>query len=440
MFPYLHQLGLEWGWADPKQHFSNYAGFIGVRKNYQYGIPGTAANTLGTLGTNAATLGSVIDPNSGLLRAIVSVVQRLRGQPDLPFWQEPESAAAVLHSRPADHAEARLRRLSVSALHLRRQHAGKCAPYPVIGPNGTDQHRAAELCVQLVDSAVSRPAQYLLRSFRSPTSCRVRFWLTSSSTARISGRRRCCRRAYFTGRLSSSRRTCRRKAFSPLRTAAIAPPVKSIPTTQVGSKNTFQAGVIYDVRAALWRPLRLYVVHGVHRSGVYRDLRHHPSQSAVAASRTPTRGCCPTIIPAPSKAWKKISSRNRSAQQLRLSTGCGYLSSYFPKGVRFPYEHDVPTVGQQTYGLYVQDTVEMSVKWKTEVGLRLRRLQLPDSDRAGQSGHHLGRRPSAPARTPFRSVVRPDRADTIRVGFGHTLSVPLPSQLGANVSRVRSHV
>src|SRR5579863_1891470 len=63
MFPYLHQLGLEWGWADPKQRLSNYAGFIGIRKNYQYGIPGTAANTLGTLGTNAATLGSVIDPN-----------------------------------------------------------------------------------------------------------------------------------------------------------------------------------------------------------------------------------------------------------------------------------------------------------------------------------------------------------------------------------------
>ena len=54
---------MEWGWADPKQRFSNYAGFIGIRQAYQYGIPGTAANTLGTLGTNAATLGSLIDPN-----------------------------------------------------------------------------------------------------------------------------------------------------------------------------------------------------------------------------------------------------------------------------------------------------------------------------------------------------------------------------------------
>ena len=56
-----------WAWSGagptPNQRLSNYAGFIGVRRNYQYGIPGTAANTLGTLGTNAATLGSTIDPN-----------------------------------------------------------------------------------------------------------------------------------------------------------------------------------------------------------------------------------------------------------------------------------------------------------------------------------------------------------------------------------------
>ncbi len=47
----------------PAQRLSNYAGFIGIRRAFQYGMPGTAANTLGTLGTNAATLGSTIDPN-----------------------------------------------------------------------------------------------------------------------------------------------------------------------------------------------------------------------------------------------------------------------------------------------------------------------------------------------------------------------------------------
>src|SRR5579862_3488475 len=63
VFPYLHQLGLEWGWADPKQRLSNYACFIGLRRNFQYSTPGRHAATLRTLGTNAAKLGSVIDPN-----------------------------------------------------------------------------------------------------------------------------------------------------------------------------------------------------------------------------------------------------------------------------------------------------------------------------------------------------------------------------------------
>ena len=31
LFPYLHQVGLEWGWANPSQRLSNYAGFIGIR-------------------------------------------------------------------------------------------------------------------------------------------------------------------------------------------------------------------------------------------------------------------------------------------------------------------------------------------------------------------------------------------------------------------------
>ena len=52
-------------------------------------------------------------------------------------------------------------------------------------------------------------------------------------------------------------------------------------------------------------------------------------------------------------------------------TGCGYLSSWFPGGVRFPFEEDVATVAQQQYGAYLQDTIEMSDRWKAEAGVRL---------------------------------------------------------------------
>ena len=99
MFPYLHQLGLEWGWADPSQRLSNYAGFIGHPQCVPVRHSGTAANTLGTLGTNAATLGSTIDPEPGLLRAAVSFVQRLRRQPDLPVRDRTTSSGSSSSSR-----------------------------------------------------------------------------------------------------------------------------------------------------------------------------------------------------------------------------------------------------------------------------------------------------------------------------------------------------
>ncbi len=111
------------------------------------------------------------------------------------------------------------------------------------------------------------------------------------------------------------------------------------------------------------------------------------------------------------------------------------MSSWFPGGVRFPFEEDVETVTQQQYGTYLQDTIEMSDRWKAEAGLRLDgyNFQIPT-----QTG--------APASIPAAEHQRlyephldgsylPDPRDTIRLGFGHTLSMPLPSLIGADVSQ-----
>ena len=98
-FPTCISSGLEWGWADPSQRLSNYAGFIGIRRAFQYGIPGTAANTLGTLGTNAATLGSTIDPNLVYYSPSVSEVERLRRQPDLPLRAATRASGCSSSSR-----------------------------------------------------------------------------------------------------------------------------------------------------------------------------------------------------------------------------------------------------------------------------------------------------------------------------------------------------
>ena len=120
-------------------------------------------------------------------------------------------------------------------------------------------------------------------------------------------------------------------------------------------------------------------------------------------------------------------------RQLNVQSGCGYLSSYFPNGVRFPYEHDVPTVTQQTYGLYAQDTIDMSDRWKAEAGLRLDgyNFQIPQQAGApptiGAVAHQRLYEPHLDA------SYLPDARDTIRIGFGHTLAAPLPSQLGNDV-------
>ncbi len=184
LFPYLHQLGLEWGWADPSQRLSNYAGFIGIRKAYQYGIPGTAANTLGTLGTNAATLGSTIDPN--LVYYAPSFLKSNDFVDNLiyRFGRNREPAAAVLHPGPVDHADARLRRFSVSAVHLGRHDVGQMR---ALSGHRLQRHPGqlpdAELRLRLADPALSRPAQHLRLRLVSPTRSRARSSRISSSTA-----------------------------------------------------------------------------------------------------------------------------------------------------------------------------------------------------------------------------------------------------------------
>ncbi|MBV8117508.1 MAG: TonB-dependent receptor, partial [Candidatus Eremiobacteraeota bacterium] len=115
-------------------------------------------------------------------------------------------------------------------------------------------------------------------------------------------------------------------------------------------------------------------------------------------------------------------------------TNCGYLSSYFPNGLRFPYEHDVPTVGQQTYGLYLQDTVDMSTKWKTELGLRYEGYNFQIPFDPGQPPSISAVAHQRQLEPHFDLSYSPDPRDTLRLGFGHTLAIPLPSQLGANVS------
>ncbi len=431
-FPYLHQLGLEWGWATPNQRLSNYAGFIGIRQAFQYGINGTAANTLGTLGTNAATLGSTIDPNlvyyspqflssNDFIDNLIYRFGKNNGQ-RLQFFIQDQSIKQTLDYGGFQF----LPYISGGTT------AGRCAPYPVIGPNGpvnsAQQQYACDALIPLfpgqpntyafVSQADSRSSPFLAykaeysANLGSSSLLTTRFWRTFSGQSQ-----------------DMPAQGIFAQPFGGTRTAG-----QIDGTTQIGSKNVLKYGTIYD-----W-----VVPYGNRYDFTSYTAFTTPPFVLTYAITHPNQP-----LPLPYTYTGLLPNNNPSAQagleqdffspavcaRVRAGADCGYLSSYFPGGVRFPFEEDVATVAQQQYGLYLQDTVEMSNRWKAEAGVRLDGYNFQIPTQAG-----------APASIPAAEHQRlyephldasylPDPRDTIRVGFGHTLSMPLPSLLGADVSR-----
>jgi hypothetical protein len=431
--PYLHQLGLEWGWADPSQRLSNYAGFIGIRRGFQYGIAGTAANTLGTLGTNAATLGSTIDPNlvyyaPQFLKSndfVDNLIYRFGSNENqrLQFFIQNQAITQTLDYGGFQY----LPYISGGTT------SGKCAPYPIIGPNGIPVNSAQQnyACDSLIPLFPGQPTTYAFVSQadeqQSPflaykgeydvnvspsTLLTTRYWRT------------------FTGQSQNMpAQGIFAQPYGGTRTAG-----QIDGTTQVGSKNLLKYGAIYE-----------YVVPYGNRYDFTSYTAFTTPPYIITYSIThPLQP-----LPLPYTYSGLLPNNNPSAQsgleedfftpafcaELRIHTGCGYLSSWFPGGVRFPFEEDVQTVTQQQYGTYLQDTIEMSERWKAEAGLRLDGYNFQIPTQAG-----------APASIPAAEHQRmyephldasylPDPRDTLRIGFGHTLSMPLPSLIGADVSR-----
>ena len=432
MFPYLHQLGLEWGWATPNQKLSNYAGFIGIRQAFQYGIPGTAANTLGTLGTNAATLGSTIDPNlvyyspqflssNDFLDNLIWRFGKNNSQ-KLQFFIQSQTIKQTLDYGGFQF----LPYISGGTT------AGRCAPYPVIGPNGPvnspQQQYSCDSLLPLfpgqpntyafVSQADSRSSPFLAYKLEYATSLgassllTARFWRT------------------FVGQSQDMpAQGIFAQPYGGTRTAG-----QLDGTTQIGSKNLLKYGSIYDwvVPYGNRYDFTSYTAFTTPAFVVTYAITHPNAPLPLPYTYT---GLLPNNNPSAQAGLEQDFFSPGFCAQLRIHTGCGYLSSYFPGGVRFPFEEDVATVAQQQYGLYLQDTLEMSDRWKAEAGVRLDgyNFQIPT-----QSG--------APASIPaaehqrlyephFDASYAPDPRDTLRLGFGHTLSMPLPSLLGADVSR-----
>ena len=432
MFPYLHQLGLEWGWADPSQRFSNYAGFIGERKAFQYGIAGTAANTLGTLGTNAATLGSTIDPNlvyyspsylssndfvdNAIYRFGKNNSQRLQ------FFIQDQAITQTLDYGGFQF----LPYISGGTT------AGRCAPYPVNGPGGpvnsTQQNFA---CDSLIPLFPGQPNTYAFVSnpdtLRSPfLAYKFEYGAQLGSTTAVTAR-------YFRTFEQQSQDMPAQGIFAdPYGGTRTAGQIDF--TTQLGEKNLFKYGAIYQwvVPYGNRYDFTSYSAFTTPSFVVTYPITHPNQPLPLPYTYT---GLLPNNNPSSQQGLEQDFFSPSFCGQIGLHSNCGYLSSYFPGGVRFPFEEDISTVGQQQYGAYLQDSADLSNKWKTEAGLRLDgyNFQIPTQ---------VGAPASIPAvehqrlyEPHFDLSYAPDNRDTIRLGFGHTLSMPIPSLLGAESAR-----
>ncbi|MBV8530661.1 MAG: TonB-dependent receptor, partial [Candidatus Eremiobacteraeota bacterium] len=434
LFPYLHQLGLEWGWADPSQHFSNYAGFIGIRSAFQYGINGTAANTLGTLGTNAATLGSTIDPNLVYYSPQFLSSNDFLDNAIYRFGHNNNQRLQFFIQDQAIHQTLDYGGFQFLPYISGGTSAGKCAPYPVVGPGGpinTAQQNYA--CDSLIPLFPGQPNTYAFVSQADSRSnpflaYKVEYGINVGSSSLLTAR-------YWRTFVGQSQDMPAQGIFAqPYGGTRTAGQIDG--TTQIGTKNLLKYGGIYD-----W-----VVPYG----------NRYDFTSYTAFTTPPYIITYPIThplqpLPLPYTYTGLLPNNNPSAQvpgsleqdffspafcaQLRISSNCGYLSSWFPGGARFPFEEDVATVAQQQYGAYLQDTIEMSNRWKGEAGLRLDGYNFQIPTQAG-----------APASIPATEHQRlyephldasylPDPRDTIRVGFGHTLSMPLPSLIGQDVSQ-----
>jgi Carboxypeptidase regulatory-like domain/TonB dependent receptor len=432
LFPYLHQLGLEWGWADPSQRVSNYAGFIGIRQAFQYGINGTAANTLGTLGTNAATLGSTIDPNlvyySPQFLAsndfIDNFIYRFghNNSQRFQFFIQNQAITQTL-----DYGGFQFLPYITGGTT-----AGKCAPFPVTGPSGpVNSAQQNYACDNLLPLFPGQPNTYAFVSNpdtrRSPFEAyKFEYGANLGSSSLLTAR-------YWRTFTGQSQDMPAQGIFAePYGGTRTAGQIDG--TTQIGSKNLLKYGAIYDwvVPYGNRYDFTSYTAFTTPAYIITYSILHPLQPLPEPYTYT---GLLPNNNPAAQQGLLEDFYSPAFCRQIGAGSNCGYLASWFPGGVRFPFEEDVATVAQQQYGAYLQDTIDMSARWKAEAGLRLDgyNFQIPTQ---------VGAPASIPAAEHQRlyephldASYLPTLRDTIRVGFGHTLSMPLPSLLGADISR-----
>ncbi len=400
-YPFLHQIGLEYGFASANNRYANYIAFTGVRQDFQYGKPGFNNQAFFQLASGSGTLQTV--PSDQQQNDVVENFVYKFGKTNnrtLQFFLENEAvhqdlayvdSQAIETANNIGHPGPSVFTIQQAA-QVDPTWPGQFRPNVFAGPNTvTSPFIAYKL---EYSQAINATTFGTLRFYRTFSDQSETLPAVGTITPDNGGRR-----------------------------TAIAGEI----TKQAGGKHYLEGGGDYQFARPLGTTLDYSQASAF--SGGFTDFTRIGNVERVlqpipAADFLPSAfaGCPILFTPA------------GSGQQITVP--CGYLSTFFPHGIpRLPVTVYGPNVSQQIYGAFVQDTVAMSDRWKAQLGLRL-------------DGYNF-LIPSDPNNPPAIAAIRHQRLfephigltdvlsprDSIRVTFGRTLAIPLPSFLGSNVDR-----
>jgi len=438
---YDHQLAFEDSWADPKQNLSNYFSYLGVRRNYAYGNSLAAANTLGTRGTNAATLGTLVDPNLvffspafiGSNDYVDNLIYRFGKfkRQRLQFFYQGQAIKQDLDYGGSNGLTYASGGPGVYPLQ------GTCPQLPPIGtpdapPNSAAQNIFCQSIVPLYPGQSNAAALVPQpdRLYSPFTAYKVEFD-DAIGGASLFGIR--FYRAFSQQSQELPTQGVLAQPYGGIRSGA-----STDYTAQWGPRNLVKVGGSYEFARPYGTVFNATTYTAfTNPAGVLYPVLHPGAPLPLfipgnGSNFNPTTA--PNYNPYSPSGLEQDFFTPSQCLVLQILSNCGYLAQFFPGGVRMPLEEDVPTAAQQIYGIFLQDDARLGERYKAELGARYDGYNfLIPFDPSNPPGVNA----AAHQRQLEPHIGLTDtmgRRDVVRAGFGHTLSVPLPSLVSSNIS------
>ena len=404
--PLYHQAGVEYGAATPNGRWSEYIGFTGVRQSFQFGPRGSDVTQLASLiATTNATVA-----NTPATQEQDDVVNNLlyhfgsRKQEQLQLFYQRQSVAQSL--------------AYVDTLGLQNS---SNVGHPVAGY--LTQQQAMLIDPVFPGAALPGPAAGS-NTFNSPfTAYKLEYSNTFNATSFGTIR-------FYRAIDIQSESLPQAGLFTPANGGSRTGVAAEI-SKQAGSKNYVEFGGKYDFAKPFGTTVDVtesnafsggYQVFTVVPINGFNHLQIFSPLPAYDFLPMNSPGC-PFIYHVP-------------ASSQIISVPCGYIASRFGGAPpRLPAAIYGPTVTQQTYAWFAQDTISMSSAWKLQAGLRLDGYNFlvpddPENPPAINAARHQR------LFEPHIGITRiMGSRDSLRFTFGRTLAIPLPSFLGSNVER-----